>query len=94
MSPREKGKKKPKQREGKTNGKGKGSFAKGKKNHRYYHKQLSKTDREIKEIEGLTKRLSELQALPEEERKQFKRFDQLPLSNYTKQGEIGGQCST
>ncbi len=87
MSPAGKGQKKMKQREGKANGNGKGSFVKGKKNQKYYRKQLSKTDREIKEIEGLNKRLSELQALPEEERKQFRRFDQLPLSNYTKQGE-------
>ena len=43
-------------------------------------------DKEIKEIEGLQKRISELQALPEEEQKQYRRFDQLPLSNYTKQG--------
>lgn len=87
MSPAGKGQKKMKQREGKANSNGKGSFVKGKNNQKYYRKQLSKTDREIKEIEGLNKRLSELQALPEEERKQFRRFDQLPLSNYTKQGE-------
>ena len=34
--------------------------------------------RDAMDIEGLG---------PEEERKQFRRFDQLPLSNYTKQGE-------
>lgn len=94
MAPTDKGAKQGNKKGMKGGAPGKRPASKGKKNQRYYRKQLSKVDKEIKEIEGLQKRISELQALPEEEQKQYRRFDQLPLSNYTKQGCLIVSLST
>ena len=62
------------------------SKAKGKKNSNFSRKKVSKVDKEIKEIESIHKRLEEINAMEEEERKKIVRFDSLPISNYTKQG--------
>ena len=51
-------------------------------------KKVSKVDKEIKEIENMQKRLEEIKGLEEEERQKIIRFDSLPISNYTKQGNI------
>ena len=48
--------------------------------------QLPDLEKEIKEIENIQKRLEEINALEEEERKKIIRFEALPISNYTKQG--------
>ena len=94
MAPTDKGVKQGNKKGMKGGAPGKRPASTGKKNQRYYRKQLSKVDKEIKEIEGLQKRISELQVLPEEEQKQYRRFDQLPLSNYTKQGCLIVSLST
>lgn len=62
------------------------SKKKGKKNGFRGKRKISKVDKEIKEIEAIHKRLAEINALEEEERRKIVRFDALPISNYTKQG--------
>lgn len=90
MSPSEKKQKHPHHKmamKGKENKKAlPKSKAKGKNNSHFGKKKVSKIDKEIKEIENIHKRLEEINALEEEERKKIVRFDALPISNYTKQG--------
>ncbi|CBK23092.2 ATP-dependent RNA helicase DBP4 [Blastocystis hominis] len=63
------------------------NFGKNKKGNRSIgHKKESKIDREIREITQLQKQIEELSALPEEEKANIKKFEALPLSNYTKKG--------
>ena len=64
------------------------SGKKGKGHHPFMKKKVSKVDKEIKEIENMQKRLEEIKGLEEEERQKIIRFDSLPISNYTKQGNI------
>lgn len=63
-----------------------GGKAGGKKGGKRFVRKESRIDKEIKEIEKLSARLSELAALPEEERVSLKKFEELPLSQYTKTG--------
>lgn len=66
--------------------KGRNSFKDRKEGKREFGKRESKVDREIREITQLQKQIEELSALPEEERKNIKKFASLPISNYTKKG--------
>ena len=59
----------------------------GKKGGKRYFRKESKIDKEIKEIERLTARIAELAGLPEEEKTVIKKFEELPISQYTKTGE-------
>ena len=71
---------------GKKGGTAKGKNASKKGGKRFIRKE-SKIDKEIKEIQKLTTRLSELAGLPEEEKTVIKKFEELPISQYTKTGE-------
>ena len=72
--------------QGKNGGNARGKNS-GKKGGKRFIRRESKIDKEIKEIERLSTRLSELAALQEEEKPVIKKFDDLPISQYTKTGE-------
>lgn len=51
-------------------------------------KHVSKVDKEIKEIKLLNTKIEEWRALEESEKTQTKKFSDLAISNYTKQGRV------
>ncbi len=63
----------------------KGKSMKKKANKRFARKE-SKVDKEIKEIEKLNAILADLASSSEEEKTVMKKFEELPISQYTKTG--------
>ena len=81
-----KGGDRPKQKGVRPNGKGR-----GKKGGRHFVRKVSKVDKEIKEIEKLSAKIAEYTALPDEEKPAMKKFEDLPISQYTLTGRWVGE---
>lgn len=71
----------PRQKGVRPNGK-----ARGKKGGKRFVRKVSKVDKEIKEIEKLSAKIAEYTALPDEEKPTMKKFEDLPISQYTLTG--------
>lgn len=57
-----------------------------KKSGKRFTRKESKVDKEIKEIEKLNAKIAELASSPEDEKTTLKKFEELPISQYTKTG--------